>query len=87
MADHIEFLGCPEYEIDAGDSGDFLWLELSVAADHGHKGIRIRGARTAHGIAAFGVRVVGDTAGVDDHHIRAVVHGHARIPRLVKQPC
>ena len=78
----VELFTGAENEVDALDLRDFIWLQLGVAADNHHKraGVALHGS--ANGIAAFGIGMVCDAAGVDDHHVGRVVQVHPGISRI-----
>ena len=87
MLDQVEFFSCSKHEVHAFDAGDFLWLELGVAAHHHHEGLRIALHGSTHRIAAFCIGLVGDAAGVDDHHVGGIVNVHPCVARLLQLTC
>ena len=87
MRDQIEFLSRAQDEVDPFDLSDFFGLELGVAADDHDKGVRIALHCSPDGVSTFGIRMVSDTAGVDDHDIRGIVQMHSCIPRLSQLAC
>ena len=78
----VELFTGAENEVDAFDLRDFIWLQLGVAADNHHKGIGVALHGPANCIAAFGICMVCDAAGVDDHHVWRVVQVHPGISRI-----
>ena len=81
-----EFFGGSQHRIHARNPGDFLRLQLRVAAHNRHVGIRRNLAGLAHDFLALPVRILRDGTRVDDKNIGCVREFHALVAALFKQP-
>ena len=82
MRDQVEFFPRTQHQVDSLNARDFIWLQLGVATDDHHKGVRVALHRSANGVSTFGIGVVGDAARVDHHDVRRIVDVDPRISGL-----
>ena len=65
-----------QHDVHAGDFGDFLALELSVASRDHNQGVRILADEVADVLSALAVGKGGDAARVHDAHVGHFALGH-----------
>ena len=83
----VEFFVGAQYEVHAGYAGNFLRLELGIAADDGDKGAGIDFHGALHQLAAFLIGILGNGAGIDNIHIRYIAEINFCITGIFKKPC
>jgi hypothetical protein len=64
--DQLKLLGRAEHGTHAGNFGNFLGLELGVAAHDGHESVGVVLEGLLHHLPALAVGVVGHRAGIDN---------------------
>jgi hypothetical protein len=57
-----------------------LGLQLRIATDDSDEGLGVAVEGATHSIAAFGIGLFCNAAGVDDHHVWDVVDANPRVP-------
>jgi hypothetical protein len=84
VCNEVEFLLRPEHQINPVDVCNFSGFQLGIAPHNDHKCKGIGGHGPSHGVPTFGVSLVRDAAGVDDHDIGRFVDGYPGISSLTE---
>jgi hypothetical protein len=82
MPKEVEFLFCSQYKVNARYCGNFVRLELSVAAHNDHKRLRRMAKGSSDYLPTLPISTFRDTARVDDADIGRLIDIHDLIAAL-----
>ena len=72
VLEEVEFFRSAQDDVHPVNFADFSGLQLRIAADDSDERLGVA-VEATHSIAAFGIGLLRDAAGVDDHHVWGVV--------------
>ena len=86
VLEEVEFFRSAQDDVHAVNFADFFGLQLGVTSDDSDERLGVAVEGPTHGIAAFGIGLLRDAAGVDDHHVWCVIDANARITGFAQIP-